>query len=219
VIRGEVVMVGMRSGVEYRLIREEWADQLEQFECAVFPNSNPDELCHSAEFAAMARDFTEGCFIGFDGDEIVAMGVGIRKRFDLNNPLHTLADIQPPGGGSGHVPDGAWYYGTTLAVKDSHQCLGIGKDLYSLRKGVCQTLNLAGIAAGGVIPGFADHKNQMTADQYIDAIRRRDLSDPTLSFQLDNGFEAVCALPNYVENPKVDNFAVLIVWHNPDYNR
>ena len=74
-----------------------------------------------------------------------------------------------------------------------------------------------GIAAGGVIPGFTDHKHAITAEEYIDAVRRGDILDPTLSFQLDQGFEAVCALPNYVDNPKVDHYAVFIVWHNPDH--
>lgn len=216
VVAGDVVLVGPRSGVEYRLLREEWAGELEAFERAMFPSSDPDELCHEAEYAALARDFSEGCFVGFDGEHVVALGVGIRKDFDLARPLHTLHDIQPPGGGSGHQPDGRWYYGTTLAVRSSHRGRGIGGELYGLRKGVCRRLRLAGILAGGVIPGYADHRHTMTADEYVDAVRRGVLVDPTLSFQLHHGFEAVCALPHYVTDPKVDDHAVLIVWRNPD---
>ena len=46
---------------------------------------------------------------------------------------------------------------------------------------------------------------------------RGDLQDPTLSFQLTNGFRAVAALPGYMEDPLVDDWAVLIVWDNPDH--
>ena len=172
-IDGEVILVGERSGVTYRLIREEWAGLLEAFEVAVFPHSDPAGLCHEAEFAALARDFPEGCFVGFDGDEVVAMGVGIRQHVDLDDPLHTLHDVMPPGGGSGHEPDGEWYYGTTLAVRASHRRSGIGNELYELRKGVCRSLNLAGIAAGGVIPGFTDHKHAITAEEWLE--RREEL--------------------------------------------
>lgn len=37
-----------------------------------------------------------------------------------------------------------------------------------------------------------------------------------LSFQIENGFEAVSAIPDYMEEPAVGNNAVLIVWHDPD---
>ena len=82
---------------------------------------------------------------------------------------------------------------------------------------MCRDLNLRGIVAGGVIPGYADHKHDMSADDYIAEVRAGRLYDPTLSFQLRNGFEAPCALANYIEDPAVDDYAALIVWHNPDH--
>ena len=72
-----------------------------------------------------------------------------------------------------------------------------------LRKQVCRDLNLRGIVAGGVIPGYADHKDRMSADTYIAEVRAGRLYDPTLSFQLRNGFEAPCALAGYIEDPAV----------------
>ena len=57
----------------------------------------------------------------------------------------------------------------------------------------------------------------MTADEYIAEVRAGRLYDRTLSFQLENGFEAPCALANYIADPAVDSWAALIVWHNPDY--
>ncbi len=212
----DVVAIGPRSGLVYRQIRTEWAERLEQLELTVFADTSADTLAHAAEFVAMAGDFPEGCFAGFDGDDLVAMGVGVRTDIDLERPLHRLVDIQRPGRGSGHAPDGRWYYGTTIAVRASHRGRGVGDELYQLRKGVCRTLDLDGIVAGGVIPGFARHKNEMGIDEYLDAVRRGRLNDPTLTFQLRQGFEVVCALPDYVENPKVDNYAALIVWRNPD---
>ena len=70
--------------------------------------------------------------------------------------------------------------------------------------------------AGGVIPGYKDHIGNMTADEYVDRVRVGELYDPTLSFQLENGFEAVGAIPDYMDDPAVGNNAVLIVWRNPD---
>jgi hypothetical protein len=42
------------------------------------------------------------------------------------------------------------------------------------------------------------------------------LYDATLSFQVHQGFEIVAALPGYLTDPAVDDYAALIVWRNPD---
>ena len=213
----EVVAVGGRSGLRYAVIMPEWAGELESLELASHPTADPRDLYDAAEFEQLAHDFPEGCFAGFDGDELVAMGVGIRCDFDMAHPIHTIADYVPEDhSGSGHVPDGRWYYGTSIATRLSHRRRGIGAELYELRKQVCVDLGLVGIVAGGVIPGYADHKADMTADEYIAQVREGRLYDRTLSFQIENGFEAVCGLPNYITDPATDSWAALIVWRNPD---
>ena len=213
----EPVSVGERSGLRYARIVPEWATELEALELASHPTADPHDLYDADAFEQLARDFSEGCFAGFDGDELVAMGVGIRCNFDLANPIHTIADIVPDDhSGSGHVHEGRWYYGTSIATRLEYRRQGIGAELYELRKRVCVDLGLAGIVAGGVIPGYADHKATMTADEYIAEVRAGRLYDRTLSFQIENGFSAVCGLPNYITDPATESWAALIVWHNPD---
>ncbi len=215
----QVVMVGERSGLTYANIRPEWAAELAALELASYPTANPEDLYDKKSVRQLAKDFSAGCFAGFDGDRLVAMGLGIRTDFDLDDPQHTISDIVPDShGSSGHVPDGDWYYGTGISTRSEYRRRGIGGELYQLRKDVCLTLNLRGIIAGGVIPGYADHKHNMTADAYIREVSAGRLYDRTLSFQINNGFEARCALRGYIEDPAVDDWAALIVWHNPHYN-
>ncbi|MEZ5409799.1 MAG: GNAT family N-acetyltransferase [Acidimicrobiales bacterium] len=212
---GRIAMVGARSGLEYRRIQEEWADRLEQLEREVFAPTDPGHLCRADEFAALARLFPEGNFAGFDGDRIVALGIGIRRPFDFDDPIHRQADVAADLGAA-HTADGAWYYGTTIGVLPAYRARGIGDELYQLRKGVCRELGLQGIVAGGMIPGYAGHRHALSAPAYIEAVVRGDLRDPTLTFQLNQGFEVVCPLPDYLHNPEVGNWAVLIRWLNPD---
>ena len=211
------ILTGEVSGLRYMNPSIEWAIDMEQLELSSFPTSDPEDLYNERELKALVKDFSEGCFVGFDEKKLVAMGLGIRVNFDLDNPLHTVHDIVPGNGTSGHQEDGDWYYGTSIAVNKQYRKRGIGNELYKLRKGVCQRLNLRGIIAGGVMPGSASHKNDLTADEYLDRVRKGELYDPTLTFQRDNGFKLVCALPNYIVNPEIDNNAALIVWQNPDY--
>lgn len=216
----EAVRVGETSGLRYARIVPEWADELAALELVSHPTADPNDLYDTAAMDLLARDFPEGCFAGFDGDELVAMGVGIRCDFNLAEPIHTIADIVPEDhGGSGHIPTGRWYYGTSIATRAQYRRRGIGTELYELRKQVCLDLGLDGIVAGGVIPGYADHKHEMSADDYIAEVRAGHLYDRTLSFQLRNGFEAICGLPNYIADPATDSWATLIVWHNPEHGR
>ncbi len=212
------VAIGPRSGLRYVHLDVRWADELAALERACFPTAHQDDIYNAERIVDLAEDFAEGCFVGLDGDEPVATGYGVRTDFDLDNPQHNVHELLDANGTeSGHDPDGDWYYGTDIAVRADHRRMGIGNELYELRKAVCRDLDLRGIVAGGVIPGFADHKHEMTADEYVAAVRGGELYDRTLTFQLENGFEAPCALANYIRDPEVDDYAALIIWHNPEY--
>ncbi|MEE2630797.1 MAG: GNAT family N-acetyltransferase, partial [Actinomycetota bacterium] len=160
--------------------------------------------------------FPEGGFVALDGDRPVGMGVGILIDFDFDEPNHCLDDLVGEHSCGNHRADADWYYGVTIAVDPGYRRLGIGQQLYVRRKELVRRLGKAGIVAGGVIPGYADHMDAMSADEYVDEVKAGRLYDPTLSFQLENGFEALGAIPDYMEDPAVGGNAVLIVWRNPD---
>ena len=201
----------------YTNIRAEWAEALERVEHTCFPTADREDLYEADELRALARDFSEGSLAVFDGDTPVALGLGIRVDFDFGHTQHSINDIVGTDGGSGHVPDGDWYYGTSIAVLPAYRRRGIGRRLYDMRKQVCRDLNLAGIVAGGVIPGYADHKADMSAADYVAKVSAGELYDATLTMQIANGFEARGVIADYITDPAVDNWASLIVWNNPDY--
>jgi hypothetical protein len=70
-----------------------------------------------------------------------------------------------------------------------------------------------------MIPGFADHKHELTAREYVDAVVRGDLVDPTLTMQLSNDFEALGVISEYVDDATTNGWASFIVWFNPDIPR
>ena len=218
----DVFAVGPRSGLQYVRIEPHMCAKLEELELIGFPTADPKDLYDERELLILAGDFPEGSAIGFDGDDRdqpVAVGLGVRTNFDFDNPQHNLkAFFDDAPTESGDDPDGQWYYGTDIVVHPEYRRRGIGQELYDLRKQICVDLNLAGIVAGGVIPGFADHKHEMDAHEYVEKVKAGVLYDPTLTFQLENGFEAPCALLDYMADPEVDNAASLIVWHNIEYD-
>ncbi len=218
----DVFAVGPKSGLQYVRIEPHMCAKLEELELIGFPTADPADLYDEKELLILAEDFPQGSAVGFDGhdrDNPVAVGLGVRTTFDFDHPQHNLKDFfDDAPTESGDDPDGPWYYGTDIVVSPDYRRRGIGQELYDLRKQICRDLNLAGIVAGGVIPGFANHKHEMDADTYVAKVVAGELYDPTLTFQLENGFEAPCALHDYIADPEVDSAASLIVWHNPEYD-
>ena len=43
-----------------------------------------------------------------------------------------------------------------------------------------------------------------------------ELTDPTLTFQLANGFEVYGLIHGYIDDAYTDDWATFIVWFNPD---
>ena len=202
--------------ITYAPIDARWAKELAAIERAAFPTAGIEDLLIEADIVVLCDTFADGGFVALDGDKPVGMGVGILIDFDFDDPHHSLDDLVGEHSCGNHRDGADWYYGVTIAVDPDYRRLGIGHELYIRRKDVVRRLGKKGIVAGGVIPGYKDHIDDMTADEYVDRVRAGDLYDPTLSFQIENGFEAVCAIPDYMDDPAVGNNAVLIVWHNPD---
>lgn len=188
------------------------APALEQIELACFPMANPDDLLDADDIRAYAATFPEGYFVALEGDVPVGMGAGILLDFDFDDYQHTLSGITGEHQCGNHDPDGEWYYGTDITVLPSHRGRGIGGLLYRARKDLVRRLGKRGIIAGGSLPGYFEHKQSMTIEDYVDAVIDGRLSDPTLSFQMRNGFEVRGLLENYMDDEADDGWAALIVW-------
>lgn len=203
--------------LEYVNLSADHAVALEKLELSVFTTIDPDDLYDAAELRRLAAAFPEGNFVVLDGERPIGMGLGLFIEFDFDHTEHTLTDILGADGVSNHSMEHAWYYGTDISVYPEYRGRGIGRRLYELRKDCVRRYNKRGIVAGGVIPGYRDHIAVMTADDYILKVVAGELYDPTLSFQLENGFTAHGALEGYVDDPTVGHNSVLISWANPDH--
>ncbi|MCY4464697.1 MAG: GNAT family N-acetyltransferase [Chloroflexi bacterium] len=203
--------------IRIETIEPRHAAALAQLQRDCFPTLAESELMNEAHFRAHCRLFPEGNFVALADEQVIGLGSGFLIDFDFDDAQHRFQEIIDGGWYSHHDPAGEWYYGGDISVHPDYRRRGVGSRLYAARKGIVQRLNRRGIVAGGLIPGFAAHKQAMTPQDYVDKVVQGQLRDNTLSFQLGRGFLVRGLLRDYIEDEASDNWATLIVWHNPDY--
>jgi GNAT superfamily N-acetyltransferase len=92
---------------------------------------------------------------------------------------------------------------------------GIGKALYKARRELTERLHLARIRAGARLRGYHLHAERMSAREYTRAVIRGELRDPTLSFQLAQGFRVLDVVKGYLRHdPESLGYAAVIEWLN-----
>jgi GNAT superfamily N-acetyltransferase len=203
----------------YTTASSDFAQEMVDLELLCFPNVDRHDLLTVEGVMLQEQLFPEGAFMVLDDERVVAMASGVFVDYDISEPQHRMDDVVGPHGMELHDPDGDWYYGIDIAVHPDYRGRGIARKLYDLRKQLVIDRGRRGIIAGGVIPGYAVHKHQMSAAEYVDAVASGRLTDPTLTAQLRNGFEVRGVIADYVHDESTDNWASFIVWFNPDIPR
>jgi len=168
-------------------------------------------------FASQYTVFPQGQFVVLDGQRVIGQASGFFLDFDFDHPSHRFREICDNFYFRNHDPAGAYYYGADISVHPDYRGHGIGKLLYRARKELVARHNRRGIVAGGMLPGFAEHKRRMSVQQYVDKVVAGELFDSTLTFQLKAGFTVRGLLRDYLDDSAADNWATLIVWENQDY--
>ncbi len=202
-----------------RLVRlePEHARGLEQLQRDCFPTLGQDELMREEHFLSHYRVFPEGDFVLLDGERVVGLGSGFFTDFDFEEPGHTFREVIAGGYYTNHDPKGDWYYGADISVHPDYRGRGLGKRLYDARKDLVRGCGRKGMVAGGMLPGYAERREELSVPEYVEKVVAGELFDPTLSFQLKIGFRVRGLLENYLEDRASDDWAALIVWENPDY--
>jgi hypothetical protein len=57
----------------------------------------------------------------------------------------------------------------------------------------------------------------MSAKEYAEKVVKKEIIDPVLSFQLNNGFHFIKILNDYLYDKRSLNYASFIEWLNPKY--
>jgi len=184
-----------------------------QLEC--FPGMKPWTL---PQWQSMLATFPEGQ-LGVDMDgEIVASSASLIVDYSEYATWHDWRTVADGGFIRNHDPEGDTLYGIEIQVSPRHRGMKLARRLYEARKRLCRERNLHRIVVGGRIPGYAAVKAEMTAQEYVAKVIRKERHDPVLTTQLSNGFIVEQIIPEYMPSDEDSaGFATCLEWHNLDF--
>ena len=207
----------MTEEITLTTLHPEYFAPLEGLQRACYPTLADHELMRVEHFASQYALFPQGQIVALAGERVVGQGSGLYINFDFDYPQHTFKDICAAFYFTNHDPNGAYYYGADISVHPDYRRRGIGQKIYQARQDLVKRDHKRGILGGGLIPGYAQHKQSLSVKEYVDRVVAGELYDSTLSFQLRQGFRMRGLLENYIEDSASDNWSTLIEWVNPAY--
>ena len=203
------------KSIVIRQITLEDYDQITELQLKCFPGMKPWKR---EQIESQISTFPEGQIcIEYQG-RIVASSSSLILDFPMYDEWHSWRDIAGDGYIRNHNPDGNTLYGIEIMVDPDFRGMKLARRLYESRKQLARNRNLMRIVLGGRIPGYAKHKGQMTAREYVDKVMNKTLFDPVLTTQLSNGFVLKRLLQSYLDADKESmGYATLLEWTNLDY--
>jgi len=140
---------------------------------------------------------------------VVSLIVPIR-RWPVDAPWREITDH---GRLTTHDPEGDTLYGAGIAVRRDTRGMGVGSALYRAREDLLLRLGLERIRAGARISGYREVADRLSAWEYVDQVVRGERSDPTLSFQLAQGFRVLAVASDYLRTDKASlGYAAVVEW-------
>lgn len=163
------------------------------------------------------RFFPQGQFVAEHKptQKVVGMAASLIIQWDDYEIGHAWHDFTDHGFFTNHNPAGQTLYGADIMVDPQMRGMGIGKLIYRARSNLCRALRLRRIRAGARLRGYHQYADQMTAEEYVIKVINRQLGDPTLSFQLKQGFRVIAVVEDYLpDDPDSRGAAAVIEWIN-----
>jgi predicted N-acetyltransferase YhbS len=177
-----------------------------------------DQLSSGDDIRGCIKRFPEGQFVALDGEMVVGMACTRRvNRAPSEKPLTWMDQIGDLTIAN-HDPNGEWLYGVEVTVPPEHRKRGIATQLYEARFDLVRRLNLRGWYAVGMLMGYQNYRDQMSVRDYGEKVIRGEITDPTVTMQMNRGFRATMVVENYLDEPQAGDAGALIIWDNPDYH-
>lgn len=179
-----------------------------------------DAYWNEDQIESLLDKFREGQVVIKINGILAGCALSIIVDYDEFSDNHTYKEITQNYTFDSHNNNGDVLYGIDVFIKPEFRGLRLGRRLYDYRKELCEKLNLKGIAFGGRIPNYHKYKDELSPKEYIDKVKRKEIQDPVLNFQISNDFHPAKILKDYLIGDNASGeFAVLLEWDNIYYQK
>lgn len=179
-----------------------------------------DSYWEKGEIASLLSKFKEGQIVIKVNGNLAGCALSLIVDYDSFSDEHTYLEITEDYSFDSHNPNGDMLYGIDIFIKPEYRGLRLGRRLYDYRKELCEKLNLKGIAFGGRIPNYHKYAKELSPKEYIEKVRRKEIIDPVLNFQISNDFHPAKIIKGYLAGDTDSrDFAVLMEWDNIYYQK
>ncbi len=163
----------------------------------------------------LIEDFPEGQICVSDHDRLIGVALTLQVDYTRFSNPHTYDDLIGRREVLINDAEGDALYGLDMLISSDYRGYRLGRRLYEARKDLCRQWNLRAILAGGRIPNYSKHAEQYKPTEYLEAVSRREIFDPILTFQLSNDFQVKRLLHKYLpEDERSLGYATLLEWNN-----
>jgi len=183
-------------------------------------SSMPNAYWSEEHIKLLIEKFPEGQVVIKINGQLAGCALSIIVDYDKFEERHTYQEITGNYTFDTHTPEGNVLYGIDIFILSQFRGLRLGRRLYDYRKELCERLNLRGIAFGGRLPNYNKYSDSLSPKEYIEKVRRKEIHDPVLNFQISNDFHPSKVLKGYLQGDKESNeYAVLLEWDNIYYEK
>ena len=173
-----------------------------------------------SQIKTLLEKFPEGQVVIWVDNKFAGCALSIIVDYSLFDNNHTYSQVTGNYTFSTHSNEGDMLYGIDVFIRPSFRGLRLGRRLYDYRKDLCERLNLKGIAFGGRIPNYHKYSSELSPKEYISQVRRKEIHDPVLDFQMSNDFHPAKIIKGYLSGDKEsEDYAVLLEWDNIYYEK
>ncbi|TYP99855.1 putative amidohydrolase [Tenacibaculum adriaticum] len=213
-------MIENIENIELKYLTLSDYNQLKDAMIEAYSSSMPDSYWRESHIKSLIEKFPEGQVVIKINGELAGCALSIIVDYDSFDEHHTYEEITGKYTFDTHKADGDVLYGIDVFIKSEYRGLRLGRRLYDYRKELAEKLNLRGIAFGGRIPNYHKYATTLSPKQYIEKVKRKEIHDPVLNFQISNDFHPSKVLKSYLEGDENSGeFAVLLEWDNIYYEK
>lgn len=179
-----------------------------------------DAFWTEKEIGRLINKFPEGQVVIKINGKLAGCALSIIVDYAKFENNHTYKKVTGNYTFNTHTDEGDVLYGIDVFIVPGYRGMRLGRRLYDYRKELCEKLNLKSIVFGGRMPNYHRYAEELTPKQYIEQVRRKEIEDPVLNFQISNDFHPSKVMKGYLEGDQDSNdFAILMEWDNIYYQK